>query len=360
MSLRPPNGVSLVPGPHPSRGGNAYSQEIRDQVIWRYKNNLPLSTPELNAMRHDKVFPCLGTCNNIITRYVEEGDACARRPTGNMFAEREILGRPLERLALFWVVHPKATYAEARAHLYNLDPTVDPYSDSQVHRAKVLLDLRRKRASTTAAKAYTLRNLTWRHSYWNAPPPAGMLGVSPDDIIDIDETAFKLESSDRKYGYAVRELRCSDTGAYGAGKKINFLLAINGAREGIGMRWFDCWEGGGTTIHRFGDFIEMVLEDLRERHPGHSFVFTMDNLNTHHNAYIQTMIIADGHRIVYRAPYWPVDGAIEYVFNTIHSRLMEYFNRLQDLDDLRNRVILIVGQMENFHSYFINVGFRDE
>ena len=84
-----------------------------------------------------------------------------------MFAEREILGTPLERLALFWVVHPKATYAEVRAHLYNLYPTVDPYSDSQVHRAKVLLDLRRKRASTTAEQAYSLRNLTLRHQYWN-------------------------------------------------------------------------------------------------------------------------------------------------------------------------------------------------
>lgn len=308
-------------------------------------------------MREDKVFPSLSTCNNWITQYVEEGNTNAKRRTGNMFAEREILGVPLERLALFWVVHPKATYAEVRAHLYNLDPTVDPYSDSQVHRAKVLLDLRRKRASTTAEEAYSLRNLTLRHQYWNTGPPTGMVGVDVEDIIDIDETGFKLESSDRKYGYAVRELRCGDTGAYGAGKKVNFLMAISGQRLGVGMRWFDCWEGKGTTLHRFSDFIEMILDDLDQLHPGRSFVFTMDNLNVHLNPLIQTMIIARGHRVVYRAPYWPMDGAIEYVFNTIHSRLMEYFNRLENLDELRNRIVLIVGQMENFHNYFIHVGF---
>lgn len=358
MATRPPNGVRVESGPHPSRGGTPYSQEVREMVIWRFVNNLPLNTPEINAMRAEKKFPCLSTCNNWIAQYVEEGNVDPKRRTGNMFAEREILGRPLEQMALFWVVNPKATYAEVRAYLYNIDPTRDPYSDSQVHRAKVLLDLRRKRASTTAEKAYSLRNLSLRHSYWNSGPPAGMVGVNVDDIIDIDETAFKLESSNRKFGYAVRELRCTDTGAYGAGAKVNFLMAISGERVGVGMRWFDCWQGGGTTLHRFADFIEMILDDLDQLHPGRSFVFTMDNLNVHHNPYIQTMIYARGHAVVYRAPYWPVDGAIEYVFNTIHSRLLEYYNSLQNLDELRNRIVLIVGQMENFHDYFIHVGFR--
>ena len=358
MSLRPANGLSVAVGPHPSRGGTPYPNEVREMVIWRYEHNLPLSTPEIEEMRAEKKFPCLATCNNWIYRYIEEGHWNPRRHTGNLFAEREILGRPLEQLALFWVVHPKGTYAEARAHLFNIDPSVDPYSDSQVHRAKVLLDLRRKRASTTAEQAYTLRNLTLRHSYWNDPPPAGMVGVDVEDLIDIDETGFKLESSNRKYGYAVRELRCSDTGAYGAGRKVNFLMAISGARHGAAMRWFDIWEGGGTTLHRFADFIDMILDDLDELHPGRSFVFTMDNLNVHLNPYIQTAIIARGHRVVYRAPYWPVDGAIEYVFNTIHSRLMEYYNRIADLQELRNRIVLIAGQIENFHDYFIHVGFR--
>ena len=113
---------------HPSRGGKPYPREIRDQVIWRFNNNLSLDTAEINAMRADKKFPCLSTCNNWITQYVNEGNTFTKRHTGNKFADRKILGKPLERFALFWVVMPKATYAEARAYLHNTDPTVNVYS----------------------------------------------------------------------------------------------------------------------------------------------------------------------------------------------------------------------------------------
>ena len=70
------------------------------------------------------------------------------------------------------------------------------------------------------------------------------------------------------------------------------------------------------------------------------------------------MIAAEGHGLVFRAPYWPVDGAIEYVFNTIYTYLMEYYNSIKTLDELKNHLILIIGQMQNFHRYFCHVGFR--
>jgi hypothetical protein len=35
------------------------------------------------------------------------------------------------------------------------------------------------------------------------PPPLGMVGVAVDDIIDIDEAGFFLESSNRNRGKAV-------------------------------------------------------------------------------------------------------------------------------------------------------------
>ena len=357
MNIRPPNALTVPPGPHPSRGGTPYSREVRDLVIWRYLNNLPLNSPEIDAMRAEKKFPCLSTCNNWIQQYLIHGNIHPKRHTGNGTAQREILGRPLERLALFWVAYPKATYAECRAYLHNTDPNVDVYSDSQIFRAKTLLNITRKRASTTAVKAYSLRNLTLRHMYWNEQFPRGMVGVGINDIIDVDETGFKLESSNRGYGYAIRELRCTDAGVYGAGQKVNCLLAI-GSDANVGRRWHECWQGGGTTIDRFSDFIEMILDDLDQNCPERQFVFTMDNLNAHKNPRIQTMILAHGHGIIYRAPYWPVDGAIEYVFNTIHSCLLEYYNRIQDLEELKNRLVLIIGQMQNFHRYFIHVGFK--
>ena len=47
----------------------------------------------------------------------------------------------------------------------------------------------------------------------------------------------------------------------------------------------------------------------------------LDNLNVHHDQLIQQMITGAGHRWVYRAPYWPKDGPIEYFYNSLESNL---------------------------------------
>ncbi|KAL7524042.1 hypothetical protein ACHAXR_001378, partial [Thalassiosira sp. AJA248-18] len=276
--------------------------------------------------------------------------------TGNHYSEREILGEVLEKLALYRSAFPKAILAECRAHLYNLNPTIDPYCDSQLHRAEELLGLTRKAASTTAELAFTPTNLRKRHWYWNMPPPLGMNGVQTRDIIDIDEAGFMLEHQNRKHGKTVSALRCTSEGAYGRGKKLNLLLAICGD-DVDAMRWHEVWTNGGTTIIRFYDFIRRILDDLAANHPGRLFVFTMDNLNSHKNPLILNMIHNAGHRYVFRAPYWPVDGAVEYVFNTVQTRLQVYFNQLTTMNELRNRINLIIGTIPSFHRYFVHVGF---
>jgi hypothetical protein len=109
-----------------------------------------------------------------------------------------------------------------------------------------------------------------------------MRGVPISDIIDIDEAGFFLEHSDRRFGKTVSCLRCCQNGVYGKGEKINLLLAICGDDVGR-MRWHEQWMDGGTTIERFYDFIDHLLDDLAQNHPGRSFVFTMDNLSSHKN-----------------------------------------------------------------------------
>ena len=106
---------------------------------------------------------------------------------------------------------------------------------------------------------------------------------------------------------------------------------------------------GGTTIERFHGFIDCILEDLDQNHPGRSFVFTMDNLSAHRNPLVASRILHAGHRYVFCAPYWPVDGAVEYVFNALQSKLRIYFNRLESMDDLRNRINLTVGGIFSFY-----------
>jgi transposase len=69
------------------------------------------------------------------------------------------------------------------------------------------------------------------------------------------------------------------------------------------------------------------------------------------------MIIAAGHRIVYRAPYYPVDGPIEYVFNTIQEELTYRMHFINDLPTLHVHINAIVASLPEFQSYFIHCGF---
>ena len=100
---------------------------------------------------------------------------------------------------------------------------------------------------------------------------------------------------------------------------------------------------------------------LNVNRPGVNYCFTMDNLNIHKNPIIMDLIEVAGHRIFYRAPYWLCDGAIEYVFNTIHTKL-QMSNEIMGattLDDLRDKLDDIIFHMSttSFRPSFVHVGF---
>ena len=122
-------------------------------------------------------------------------------------------------------------------------------------------------------------------------------------------------------------------------------------------RWFELWNNGGTTIVCFYEFIRRILDDLGPGAENQRYCFTMDNLDAHVNPAIQAMIINAGHRIVYRAPYYPVDGAIEYVFNAIQCTLRINLREISDTDDFTNHLRLIITNFPNFAPFFEHVGF---
>lgn len=68
------------------------------------------------------------------------------------------------------------------------------------------------------------------------------------------------------------------------------------------------------------------------------------------------MILNAGHRIIFRAPYHPVDGPIEYVFNTIQQILAIQMYKIGNLEDLKRQLRIIVGSIAEFNSYFRHVG----
>ena len=86
-------------------------------------------------------------------------------------------------------------------------------------------------------------------------------------------------------------------------------------------RWLELWQDGGTTITRFSDYICRIIDDIGPGMLVCRRTFIMDNLNSHQSDAVKALIFAAGHRIIFSAPYYPVDGPIEYVFNTLHCAL---------------------------------------
>ena len=82
------------------------------------------------------------------------------------------------------------------------------------------LDVTRKRAST---KRYQTQRpdvefRVW--SFWNCPPPAGVLGVPQRKLIDFDKFGVLLENCNRTGGWAVKVLRVRKGGHYHHGQKL--------------------------------------------------------------------------------------------------------------------------------------------
>ena len=177
----------------------------------------------------------------------------------------------------------------------------------------------------------------------------------------MDESKFKIEDQNRKFGKVVRERRCDATGKYINGSDgVNLLMSISGdERVGQAFSFHRCYTEGNTDLWQFYNYIDDLCNWLAAHRPARTFLFTMDNLNLHRNPIVQNLIHSFGHRILFRAPYWSCDGAIEYVFNTIQTKLKMDPEGVDNIHGLVNKINGIVGDVTSFKPYFIHVGFPD-
>ena len=116
-------------------------------------------------------------------------------------------GVDLFNLALFWLVRPKTYIDKVQAN-------------SQIARAEDRLGLSRKKGSTTSNKAHSDANLQQRFLYRNAAFPDGVLGESTCDIIDLDESKFRIKDQNQNFGKVVREKQCDTMGNYINGCRV--------------------------------------------------------------------------------------------------------------------------------------------
>ena len=78
------------------------------------------------------------------------------------------------------------------------------------------------------------------------------------------------------------------------------------------------------------------------------------NLKLLHTPNIKYTMLAS---LVFWAPYYPVDGPIEYVFNTIQHDIALSMYEINTICDLINKIRASVRSLNNFVNYFISCGF---
>ena len=91
-----------------------------------------------------------------------------------------------------------------------------------------------------------------------------MRGESTRDVIDIDESNYKLESQNRKFLKVNPERRCDAQGKYkkGAGS-VSLLMAISGdERAGEAYSFHRSFTEGGTNLWRFFNSMRNLMDWL--------------------------------------------------------------------------------------------------
>ncbi len=93
--------------------------------------------------------------------------------------------------------------------------------------------------------------------YWNQAFPDGIVGESTQDLIDIDESGYRLNSQNLNFRKVTREKRCNACGEYINGNKgVNLLMAILGDEMvGQSFSFHKCYTNGGADLLRSFDFM---------------------------------------------------------------------------------------------------------
>ena len=335
-----------------------YSTEARTMAFRMEEQGLPMVNPQPNR----SIFPCRATRSNWRRRRREEGHYHAYKRNGGRRATA-LAGIDILLLAQYRCIHPEATTYEVIAYLWNTHGRFQNpprfYCPSQITRTEQLLGLSRKRSSKTARQALSHRIRNWRYNYWHLPLPYGVANVDARDMIDIDEAVVTADDSARHYGKSFMFKRVRYHGPYSRdGGSVRVIMAISGDPT-LGYRWTDIQEQrGGTTFDEFYRMIDRISNHLNQQQPGRSFVFIMDNLNIHHNPLIALLLLTRGHFVVFRAPYTPVDGPIDYVFNTLEAGLVERMHRISTAADVAAILAEKIASMTDFSAYFHHVGYR--
>ena len=83
-----------------------------------------------------------------------------------------------------------------------------------------------------------------------------------------------------------------------------------------------------------------------------------DNLSSHKSMEVLEAVRRRGHRVVYRPPYRPQDGPVEYTINQVCIKLDKCWSECADLVSMKTVVEEIIdGDISNMDETFVHCGY---
>ena len=293
----------------------------------------------------------LNQCSAASLRRWTVNGVSRRRRTGNRDSQRWGNGDTF-LLCLYRFAYPTATAKEIIAFVANHGADHNIYSPSDVTLAEQRLGLTRKRASTTAYQALRPLNLALRHAFWNRNYPYGRADIPRAHLLDADEAGIFLEKTNKTMGKALSSVRVRAPGVYGHGQRFNLTLVVTAGH--FFYHELATEMANGTT---YNAFVRRALSRLPVGGPRMTWMH--DNVRFHHDGRVAVTAAAAGHRVLARPAYRPVDGPIEYVFNTLQQDLSARRAHIFNGQDLRREVnnALVSMAARGFDGYFAHCGY---
>lgn len=168
-----------------------------------------------------------------------------------------------------------------------------------------------KHNSTTAQQALLLINLACCKVFWNCCYLYLAADIDIKDMIDIDEAAFYLKSTNSFISKVPIGVQLYKQGLYGH-KEKRALVMTTAYRAGPN----DCFvlfeKQPGTNMVTFYNFLEGMICQLGPGTPGICCCFPMNNLLLHQHLVVLHLIVQSSHWFAFWIPCYPVNGPIKY------------------------------------------------
>lgn len=153
--------------------------------------------------------------------------------------------------------------------------------------------------------------------------------TDPAQLVFADEVGQDGRGARRTYGWGPSCQRAEKIELLDRGKHIS-ILALYSIK---GFISFDYVEGG-YSAEQFMQSVEFAIIPELNPYPGPNSILVLDNCQIHHTyeAHLRHLVEGRGAKLVFLAPYCPIDNPIEFGFNSFKMYWRKHGQTLSDME----------------------------